>query len=128
MLGARVEAAHEREPGVVDEHALEDVGAVLVVLPADAVAVVAAVGDAEDEAVAAALRTGAHRVDDGRSRVRVLLVDERHVRTLAVEVARLGADGAEGGLARGHGEGVVADLDPAAQGGRAVTIRGRPSS
>src|SRR4051812_36269684 len=84
---AGVESAHEGEPAVRLERALEDLPRVVVMVPADRRPVEPAVRDLHDQRVAAALRALAHLIDDDRRRMLVELVNQAAMDPLAVEAA-----------------------------------------
>ena len=86
-----VQAADESEEAVVFFFAGADPRAQLMVLPANAVLVRAAVGDHHNQRLLPVLGTGAHHVHDSGGFVLVDLIEQRHVWTRA-GLAVVGAD------------------------------------
>ena len=84
---ALVGGGDEGEPAVVLQHALQHLDRVVVVLEADAVAVVAGGGDLEQQRLAPGAGRGLQHVDHVAGPVGVELVDDRAVHVQAVHGA-----------------------------------------
>ena len=110
---ALVGGGDEREPAVVLQGAFQQLDRIVVVLEADAVAVVAGGGDLEQQRLAPGAGGGLQHVDHVAGLVGVQLVDDRAMHVQAVHGAGIGGERHE---ARGAGLDVqVVDqhLDPA---------------
>jgi hypothetical protein len=80
---ALVEARYEREEAVVLKHSLKHALGVLMVFPADCLAIESAVRDHEHQGLPAPLRAGAHEFHHGTARMLVHLVQEHAMRAWA---------------------------------------------
>ena len=108
----------EREPAVVGQRAVEHLDRIVVVLEADAVAVVAGGGDLEQQRLAAGAGRGLQHIDHVARAVGVQLVDDRAVDVEAVHRAGVGGQRHEARGGGGDVQIVDQDADPAFEGGR----------